>query len=188
MGVLAVAVALSLAACGETQTITQTAAGPTTASMPTTSGPRSATTSATMTRAEAGRAYLAAVVPANTEMVAFKARASSWNHSTPPRHAADDARPLISAITALRTKLLALASAYPPAADDLSNLVTANAGLQRDLAKLESLNKVNAGVWILQFAADADASHAAVVSVRFDLGLPEPGDALNPPSARDGTA
>jgi hypothetical protein len=188
MLVLAVAVALGLTACGETQTVTQAAAGATTASMPTTSASRSATTSATMTRAEAGRAYLAAVAPANTELVAFKAKASSWNHSTPPRHAANDAGPLISAITALRTKLLALANAYPPAADDLSNLVTANAGLQRDLAKLESLNKLNAGVWILQFAADADASHAAVVSVRFDLGLPEPQDGLNVPSSGDGTA
>jgi hypothetical protein len=141
-----------------------------------------------MNRAEAGRAYLAAVAPANTVLVAFKANASSWKQSTTSRQAVDDARPLIAAITALRTRLLALADAYPPAADDLNNLVAANTGLQRDLAKLESLSNLKASVWILQFAADAGASHAAVVRVRRDLGLPEPRDAVNTPSSRYGSA
>jgi hypothetical protein len=125
-----------------------------------------------MTRSDAGRAYLAAVAPANMILVAFKAKVPSWNHSTTSRQAATDAGRLIAAINALRTKLLVLANAFPPAADDLNNLVTANTGLQGDLVRLTSLNRSNVGAWMLQFAADAGASHAAVTSARSDLGLP----------------
>jgi hypothetical protein len=127
-----------------------------------------------MTKEQAAKAYLTAIGPANDVLHTFKAKASGWTDSTPPSQAAADAKPTIDAITTMRTKLLALAVAYPAAAADLKAQVNATAALQGDLASLATLDMTNASSWVQQFTKDASATSAASAIVRSDLGLPPP--------------
>jgi hypothetical protein len=127
-----------------------------------------------MTKEQAAKAYLAAIAPANDALKTLRGKASGWTDSTPSSQAAADAKPSIEAITMMRTKLLALAVAYPAAATDIKAQVNATAALQGDLASLETLNTLDASSWVQQFAKDASATSAASAIVRSDLGLPPP--------------
>jgi len=98
----------------------------------------------TMTKEQAAHTYLAAVATPNEVLRTFLAKANGWTDSTPPTQAAADAKPLIDAITTLRTKLQALATAFPPAATDPKAVITAQALLPGDLASLEAVNALNA--------------------------------------------
>jgi hypothetical protein len=75
-------------------------------------------------------------------------------------------------MTALRTKLLTLAGAYPAAATDIKALVTAYAPLQGDLRGLTGVNQLNASSWVQRYAKDATASESAAAILRSDPGLP----------------
>jgi hypothetical protein len=161
---------LAIAGCGGSSNTTPT----TTPAVPaaTTSQTTSATTSPGMTKKEAGKAYLAAIAPANEAIKAFGKKAESWTNSTTGSQAAGDATPLNDALTALRPKLLTLATDYPAAATDLKALVTAYAPLQGDLENLVAVNQLNAASWLQAFTQHASATEAASAIVRSDLGLP----------------
>jgi hypothetical protein len=127
-----------------------------------------------MTKRQAAHTYLAAVATPNEVLRTFLAKANSWTDSTSSTQAAADARPLIDAITTLRTKLQALAAAFPAAATDLKAVVTAQALLQGDLTSLEAVNALNASSFAQTVTRDARALRAATTIVRSHLGLPPP--------------
>jgi hypothetical protein len=130
--------------------------------------------SGTMTKEQAAHTYLAAVAKPNEVLRTFLAKANGWTDSTPSTQAAADAKPLIDAITTLRTKLQALAAAYPAAANDLKAVVAAQAVLQGDLASLAAVNALNASSFAQTVTRDARALRAATAMVRSHLGLPPP--------------
>src|SRR6516164_6970685 len=101
-------------------------------------------TNGTMTKERAAHTYLAAVATPNQVLRTFLGKAKGWTDSTPSTQAAADAKPLIDAIATLRTKLQALAAAFPAAATDLKAVVTAQALLRGDLASLAAVNALNA--------------------------------------------
>jgi hypothetical protein len=127
-----------------------------------------------MTTERAAHTYLAAVATPNEVLRTFLATANRWTDSTPSTQAAADAKPLIEAITTLRTKLQALAAAFPAAATDLKAVVTAQALLQGDLASLAAVNALNASSFAQTVSRDARALRAATAIVRSHLGLPPP--------------
>jgi hypothetical protein len=127
-----------------------------------------------MTKEQAAREYLAAINPSNEAVRTLQGKAKGWTESTPASQAAADAKPVVDALTAARTKLLALAAAYPPAATDLKAEVNAYAPLQGDLESLATVNTLNSSSWSQQFNKDRSASSAAAAIVRSDLGLPPP--------------
>jgi hypothetical protein len=127
-----------------------------------------------MTKEQAAHAYLAAVATPNGVLRTFLAKANGWTDSTPSTQAAADAKPLIDAITTLRTKLQALAATFPAAATDLQAVVTAQAVLQGDLTSLAAVNALNASSFAQTVARDARALRAATAIVRSRLGLPPP--------------
>jgi hypothetical protein len=127
-----------------------------------------------MTKEQAAKAYLAAIAPATDALRGLQAKANAWTDSTPSSQAAADAKPTVDALTTLRSKLLALAAAYPAAAADLKAAVNAQAIVQADLANLGTVNTFNASSWVQQFVKDASATTAASAIVRSDLGLPPP--------------
>jgi hypothetical protein len=131
-------------------------------------------TTGTMTKEQAAHTYLAAVATPNEVLRTFLAKANGWTDSTPSTQTAADAKPLIEAITTLRTKLLALAAAFPAAATDLKAVVTAQALLQGDLASLAAVNALNPSSFAQTVVRDARALRAATAIVRSDLGLPPP--------------
>ena len=128
----------------------------------------------TMTKEQAAHAYLAAVATPNEVLRTFLAKANRWTDSTPSTQAAADAKPLIDAITTLRTELQALAAAFPAAATDLKAVVTAQALLQGDLGSLAAVEALNASSFAQTVTRDARALRAATAIVRSDLGLPPP--------------
>jgi hypothetical protein len=166
-----IALAVAIAGCGSAATKTATRSNPP-------SQTSAATTTATasapqaMTKAQAGQTYLADVAPANASIKAFATKARAWTDSTSSSQAAAQAQPVIQAMTGLRTKILALANAYPAAADDLKAFVTAFAPLQGDLISLQSVNALSGSSWAQQYASDASKTVAASAIVRSDLGLP----------------
>jgi hypothetical protein len=127
-----------------------------------------------MTKRQAAHTYLAAVATPNEVLRTFLAKANSWTDSTSSTQAAADARPLIDAITTLRTKLQALAAAFPEAATDLKAVVAAQAVLQGDLASLAAVNALNASSFAQTVTRDARALRAATAILRSHLGLPPP--------------
>jgi hypothetical protein len=144
-------------------------------------------TTGTMTKEQAAHTYLAAVATPNEVLRTLLAKANGWtdslrmgwfrwcsrNRRHPPRRL-PDAKPLIDAITTLRTKLQALAEAFPAAATDLKAVVTAQALLQGDLTSLEAVNALTASSFAQTVTRDARALRAATAILRSHLGLPPP--------------
>jgi hypothetical protein len=160
-GAAAIVVAtLAIAGCGGSSTSS--------------TSPSVTATIGTITKEQAAHTYLVAVATPNEVLRTFLAKANGWTGSTPPAQAAVDAKPLIDAITTLRTKLTALAAAYPAAATDLKAVVTAQAVLQGDLTSLEAVNALNATSFAQTVIRDARALRAATSILRSDLGLPPP--------------
>ena len=151
---------LAIAGCGGSSSSSMSASG--------TAG------AGTMTKEQAAHTYLAAVATPNEVLRTFLAKANGWTGSTPSTQAAADAKPLIHAITTLRTKLQALAAAFPAAATDLKAVVTAQALLQGDLGSLAAVEALNASSFAQTVTRDARALRAATAIVRSDLGLPPP--------------
>ena len=127
-----------------------------------------------MTKEQAAHTYLAAVATPNEVLRRFLANANGWTDSTPSTRAAADAKPLIDAITTLRTKLQALAAAFPAAATDLKAVVIAQALLQGDLGSLAAVEALNASSLAQTVTRDVRALRAATAIVRSHLGLPPP--------------
>jgi hypothetical protein len=151
---------LAIAGCGGSSSSSTSASG--------------TATTGTMTKEQAAHTYLAAVAAPNEVLRTFLAKANRWTGLTPSTEAAADAKPLIDAITTLRTKLQVLAAAFPAAATDLKAVVTAQALLQGDLSSLEAVNALNASSFAQTITRDARALRAATVIVRLHLGLPPP--------------
>jgi hypothetical protein len=79
---------------------------------------------------------------------------------------------LIGAYQKALAGLVKLAPAYPPASDDIKDLIKANSTHVGDLEGIATLTVLNSGSWQQQVARDGEASNAALAIVRSDLGLP----------------
>ena len=169
IGISASAFSLALVGCGGSpKKPTQTA--PATNTMETTTV--SSTPAVTMTRHQAGQAYLAAVAPTNAAGAALAEKMRAYTDSTPGSQISTQARPFERRLTELNDKLLGIASAYPPAAADLKALVTAYNPVIRDLRSATAQNSVNASSWLQRLAGDLTNTQSAAATVRSDLGLP----------------
>jgi len=162
--VLAIVAVFVLAGCGgSTKTITQIAPAQTSSQT---------SSAATMTKQQAGQAYLAAVAPANAAGDALTAKMQAYSDSTTGDQVSADAQPFEQQLTTLNAKLLALANSYPPAASDLKALVSAYNPVVGDLQSASAQNAFSAASWVQQLASDLSKTKAAVAIVRADLGLP----------------
>jgi len=173
----AAASALALVGCGSSTTTTVTATNGPSSSGPafsTSATPHTGGTGATSeSKQTAAAQYLAAVNPVNAACNAFGAKANQWNNQTTNTQAETDAQPCIRAMGALRSKLIALESAYPPASTDIKALLAAYSPLQGVLLSLSGLDLSSAATWLQQFARDGTATKTASSQVRADLGLPQ---------------
>lgn len=129
------------------------------------------TKAVTMTKQQAGQAYLTAAAPANAAGVALAGKMRAYTDSTPGSQISADARPVERRLTELNGKLLAIAAAYPPAATDLKALVTAYSAVVRDLRSATAQSSINATSWLRRLAADLTKTQTAAAIVRSDLGL-----------------
>jgi hypothetical protein len=125
-----------------------------------------------MTKQQAGQAYLAAVAPANAAGAALAGKMRGYTDSTPGSQISAEARPLERRLTALNGKLRGIATAYPPAANDLKALIAAYNPVIRDLRSAGAQNSVNGSSWLQRLASDLAKTQTAVALVRSDLGLP----------------
>jgi hypothetical protein len=125
-----------------------------------------------MTKQQAGRAYLAAVAPANEAGATLARKMRAYTDSTPGSQISAEARPLERRLTELGGKLLGIATAYPPAAADLKALVTAYNPVIRDLRSAAAQNSVKASSWLRRLASDLTKTQMAAAVVRSYLGLP----------------
>ena len=147
------ALALTAGACGSSTTKTVSA------------------TSTGMSKERAAKAYLAALPPYGTALFTFD---NTVGEVLPrPAKAVAIAKPVSEAITMLDGKLLRLGDAYPPAAADIKNLVTATAGFKRDLDSIRAATARSVSAWAQKDREDQDAVGAASAIVRTDLGLPK---------------
>jgi hypothetical protein len=119
-----------------------------------------------LTKAQAAKAYLAAIDPANRAIDVFVAKIRRSSSPTQSELTAD-ARPAFDAIGEVEAKLSHLASEYPPAATDLKAQITAIGQARGDFASIE-----NSSAWVQQLTRDTGAGNAAGKIVRSDLGLP----------------
>lgn len=171
IGIGASALSLALVGCGGSpKKPTQTALGSNIS--PTTTVASRATPAVTMTKQQAGQAYLAAVAPANAAGAALAGKMRAYTDSTPGSQISAQARPFERRLTELNGKLLGLATAYPPSATDLKALVTAYNPVIRDLRSATAQNSVNASSWLERLASDLTKTQTAATTVRSDLGLP----------------
>ena len=133
------------------------------------------TTAVTMTRHQAGQAYLAAVAATNAAGAALAGKIRAYTDSTPGSQISADARPFERRLTELNGNLLDIATAYPPVAADLKALVTAYNPVIRDLRSAISQKSVNATAWLHRLASDLTKTQTAAATVRSNLGLPHAG-------------
>ena len=171
IGIGASAFSLALVGCGASpKKPPQTA--PAKNTLQTTTVASRTTPAVTMTKQQAGLAYLAAVVPANAAGAALARKMRAYTNSTPGSQISAAARPLERRLTELNGKLLGIASAYPPAAADLNAEVAAYTPVILDLRSAATQNSVNASWWLQGLASDLTKTQTAAAIVRSDLGLP----------------
>ncbi|HJS93164.1 MAG TPA: hypothetical protein VJ741_02800 [Solirubrobacteraceae bacterium] len=161
IGIGAIAFSVALAGCGGSAKNSRT----------TTAASRTSP-AVTMTKQQAGQAYLAAVLPANAAGAALARKIRAYTNSTPGSRISAAARPLERRLTELNGKLLGIATAYPPAAADLKALVAAYTPVIRDLRGAATQSSVNAPSWLQGLADDLTKTQKAATTVRSDLGLP----------------
>jgi hypothetical protein len=159
--------AAALAACGGSSHTTTTVTTPTPAPVATTVAAKP--TPDGMSRAQASRAYLAAIAPANAALDAFKTKVKAMSASDTDWASAvqPSATAAAAAYNAANVKLAHLAQSYPAAAADLKALITADGPMTGDLS-----NVVDSEDWVGALARDARTSSGAAQIVRADLGLP----------------
>jgi hypothetical protein len=171
IGIGATAVSLALVGCGgSAKHATQTA--PAKNVSQTTTVASQTTPAVTMTKQQAGQAYLAAVGPANAAGAVLAGKMRAYTDSTPGSQISVEARPFERRLTELNGKLLGIAATYRPAGPDLKALVTAYNPVIRDLGSATAQNSVNASSWLRRLAGDLAKTKAAAAIVRSDLGLP----------------
>lgn len=159
-----------LAGCGGSPSKTAAATNPT-AKPATTDSTQPTTTSLSLS--DLGKAYQAAVAPANDAGTTFQTKWSQLGANPSSAAIGNIADPVVKAFDETDQKLLRLpwpATIKP----DVNSLVTADAGLEADLGQASAAadNLFSATAFVQQFTADAGKVHAAVSIVRADLGLP----------------
>src|SRR5450755_2604666 len=158
---VALALALTVGACGSSTTKTATASS-------------STARSTGMTKEQAAKAYLAALPRYRAALFAFDNTVGEVLGSPPASKALAIAKPFSEAITMLDDKLSRLGDAYPPAAVDIKKLVADTAAFKRDLDSIGAVTAGSASAWAQKDMRDHDAVNAASAIVRSDLGLPKP--------------
>jgi hypothetical protein len=123
-----------------------------------------------MTKAQAGKQYLALAAPLNAAVNAFQA---STQYSTTGPEVATKAKPVIGALNTADAALLDLAQKYPAGAPDLKALVKPDSGLIADLTDVAQINALSQSTWVQQLTQDASQERADANIVRSDLGLPQ---------------
>ena len=171
IGIGASACSLALAGCGGSPSKPTETPSAKNVSQPTTVAART-TAAATMTKQQAGHAYLAAVAAANAAGAALARKMRAYTDSTPGTQVSADARPFERRLTELNGKLLDIATAYPPVAADLKALVTAYNPVIRDLRSATAQNSVSARSWLQRLASDLTTTKTAAAVVHSDLGIP----------------
>ena len=132
IGVGASACALALVGCaGSSNQATESA--PAKNVSQTTSVASRTTPAVTITRHQAGQAYLAAVALPNAAGAVLAGKLRTYTDSASGSRISAVARPFERRLTKLNGKLLGIASAYPPAAADLKALITAYNPVIHDL-------------------------------------------------------
>ena len=128
-----------------------------------------------LTKAQAAQEYLAAVAPVNAAASAFIARTRAWTSSTPNSQAQSDAQAFAAALFGVHAKLVAIGSAYAPAAAALKADADAATAVLGDLSQLVNLNRgLSVSAWTQRFTTDIAKLTAASNAVRSILGLPPP--------------
>jgi hypothetical protein len=126
----------------------------------------------TMTKQQAGQAYVVAVAPANAAGAALARQMQAYTDSTPGSQISAEARPFERQLTKLNGRLLGIATAYPQVAAELKALVAAYNPVIRDLRSATAQNSVSASSWLQRLASDLTKTRTAAATVRSDLGLP----------------
>jgi hypothetical protein len=125
---------------------------------------------AAISQKAAARQYLTIVAPVNAAADKFNSQANEWSNSTTNAQAEADAKPLISAVLKLNSKLHN--DRWPTSSRSAINaLVSADAALIKALRSLSSVNQVNASSLISTFHRDQGDLGSAATMVRRDLGL-----------------
>ena len=163
MTVVAFASALALGGCGGASSST---------SSPTATSTSSSAAPSSMSKAQAAATYLSIATGVQGPTNQLKAAINTWNDSTTGDEIAAQAKPYTDALTAATYKLASLANSYPPAATDLKALIQAYAPQIADLEGAGAVTAGTASTWAQQLVTDVNKTHAAVETVRADLGLP----------------
>jgi hypothetical protein len=171
IGITASAFSLALVGCGGSPN-KQTQTAPATNSLQTTTVASRTTPATTITKQQAGQAYLAAVAPVNAAGATLAGKMRASTDSTPGSQISAEARPFERRLTELNGKLLGIATAYPPAAADLKAVITAYDPVIRDLRSATPQRSVSASSWLQRLASDLTKTRTAAAIVRSDLGLP----------------
>jgi hypothetical protein len=170
IGLGASACSLALVGCGGSSSQTTESAPAKTVSQTTTVASRT-TPAVTITRHQAGQAYLAAVAPTNAAGAALAGKLRAYTDSTSGSRISAVAAPFERRLTELNGKLLGIASAYPPAAADLRALITAYNPVIHDLRSASGRSSLKESSWLPRLASDLTKTRGAAAIVRSDLGL-----------------
>jgi len=117
------------------------------------------------------RQYLTIVAPVNVAAAKFNSQANEWSDSTSDAEAEADARPLITAVLKLNSKLKD--DRWPKSSKSaIKTLVSVDTALVRALRSLSSVDQVDLSSLFSTFQRDQSDLGAAASLVRQDLGLP----------------
>ena len=136
-----------------------------------TPGIEASTTSTTVSLADLGKRYDAAVAPINAAIATFNSKYSKLGPSATAAAVADIAEPVAKAFQAADQALL-----HIPWPDRLHQeaiaVVAADSIATGDLNGVRGQKAFSASTFIQQFARDLGRGHAAVRALRADLGMP----------------
>ncbi len=156
-------VALALAACGSAQVKPSSTVSSVTAP---------ATTNLSMSKAQAGREYLAIVAPINAAIATFDHQVSALSSSVSVSALTPIVTRLAAALQTSNVKLNTLATAYPPAASALHALTGASSSLVGILQSVSGQTVLSISGWVTHVAqTESEVSNDGNI-VRSTLGLP----------------
>ncbi len=153
---------IGLAGCGGSPARKATAVMP---------GVEASTTSTTVSLADLGKQYDAAVGPINAAVATFNSKYSKLGPSATAAAVADIAEPLAKAFEAADQALLRIP--WPDRLRQEATAIVAADGIATtDLNGVRAQKAFSVSTFIQQFAHDLGRGHAAVRVLRADLGLP----------------
>jgi hypothetical protein len=126
---------------------------------------------ANVSKATAGKQYLALVTPANTALTNFGGQAKTWTNSTPNSQVETAAAPVIATLSSISNGLKH--DRWPSSSQtDIKRLEKSVTRVSTDLKSLATVTSFNATTWASKFAKDAHTLNSTATAVRKNLGLP----------------